>query len=360
MVVHYFDRSEGTGGYVVELARRFAGAHDLTIYAAGIRSPVPEGVRTVLVPALRGRAYATILTFPAALSLVRGRHDIVHAQGWVANSADVVTAHIVLGAWREAAERADVVSAAGERWLGGLVTRREAQFLRSKTRAVIAPSVQVRTDLKRLYGVKDGVHVVPHGFGPPQGNEFKPAARDRLKLPHDRFIALYVGDARKGLATSLGAIARTPGAHLAVLSGSPRDGYLARADELGLANRVHWLGHLADPASGYAAADVLVHPTIYDTFGLVVAEAMSHGLPVIVSRTAGVSELLEHGVSAWILDSPGEPETAEALQAVLQDPSLRYRLGNGGKAVAATRDWDRVARETLEVYQTALRDPVKP
>lgn len=98
LVVHYYDRAEGTGGYTVELATRLAAEHRVTIYAVGVPTPPPPGVRVVNVPALRGRSYSTILTFPLAFAAVRGRHDIVHVQGWNAFHADVVTTHIVLPA----------------------------------------------------------------------------------------------------------------------------------------------------------------------------------------------------------------------------------------------------------------------
>ena len=68
-VVHYYDTSEGTGGYVAKLLPRVARTHDVTLYVAGVRAPVPDGVRVVQVPALRGRAYATILSFPPPLAI---------------------------------------------------------------------------------------------------------------------------------------------------------------------------------------------------------------------------------------------------------------------------------------------------
>src|SRR5262245_60020804 len=146
MVVHYFDTSEGTGGYVVELVHRLASRHQVTLYTVEVRAPVPDGVRVVRVPALRAKTYLTILSFPAAFASVRGRHDLIHAQGWVAPSADVVTAHIVLGAWRAAAQRAGVRSPLGERLFGGIVTNREASLFR-RARAVIAPSRQGQSDI---------------------------------------------------------------------------------------------------------------------------------------------------------------------------------------------------------------------
>ena len=353
LVVHYYDRSEGTGGYVVELATRFAAEHRVTVYAAGVRTPVPEGVRVVHVPALRGRAYATILTFPAAFAAVRKRHDVVHAQGWVANQADVVTAHIVLGAWREKARAAGVRSAAGERWFGSIVTRREARLFGQNARHLIAPSRQVEMDVARLYGRTGPAHVIPHGFSTATPLP-KTTALSQLKLPVDRFIALYVGDARKGLLPALEATAVTPGVHLLVLSGSIAGPFLTRAGELGMADRLHWAGHLRDPAAAYSAADVLVHPTIYDTFGLVVAEAMGYGLPVIVSRAAGVSELIKHGESGWILETGSAAETATALAALARDSQVRQRLGEAGRQLAARRTWDDVAADTLSVYQAAI------
>jgi UDP-glucose:(heptosyl)LPS alpha-1,3-glucosyltransferase len=352
IVVHHYDLSEGTGGYAVELLTRVARHHDVTLYAASVRAPVPEGVRVVRVPALRGRAYATVLSFPAAFAAVRARHDLIHAQGWVAPRADVVTAHIVLAAWREAAAAARIVPPPGERLFGGFVEHRERR-LYQRARAVIAPSEKVKGELARCYDRGHGVTVVPHGFPAPRPVPSRVDARRRLGLPQDVFVVLYVGDPRKGLDRALRAIAFTERAHLLVVSRSARDPSERQGLGAGLGTRLHWAGPLDDPTPAYAAADVLVHPTIYDSFGLVVAEAMAAGLPVVVSRAAGVAELLEHGESAWILEPDGGADLGAALQALAADPALRDRLGRGGQARARRRSWDEVALETLAVYEQA-------
>ena len=355
MVVHYFDRSEGTGGYVVELLNRIAQQHQVTLYAAGIRAGVPLGVDIVHVPALRGRSYATILSFPAAFAAVRRRHDLVHSQGWVANHADVVTAHIVLAAWGEQARIAGVRTGRGERWLGGFVTRREAALYGnpSHSRFIIAPSRKAQDELASFYGRQQRVHVVPHGFPEAHTCSNRTEARRSLGLPEEPQMALYVGSAPKGLATAIEAVARaSTSIHLLVLSGSAAPHYLSLASRHGLDRRIHWLGHVADPRQAYAAADVLLHPTIYDTFGLVVAEAMAAGLPAIVSRTAGVTELIEHGVSGWLIDVSVQ-EARIALETVFGDARLRARLSAGALRVAQQRSWDDVARETMAIYHQA-------
>jgi len=354
MAVHYFDRSEGTGGYVVELLHRIAPHHQVTLYAAGVRTDVPPGVEVVHVPAFRGRAYVTILSFPTAFSSVRRHHDLVHAQGWVANQADVVTAHIVMAAWREQARSFGVHSSGGERWLGGFVTRREAALYRCphRSRFIIAPSRKVRDELMSFYGRQEQVHVIPHGFPAVRTFCTRAEARRSLGLPAEPPIALYIGDARKGLTTAIAAVSAASSVHLLVLSGSAPAHYLSLASRSGLGGRIHWIGHVADPRAAFAAADVLLHPTIYDSFGMVVSEAMAAGLPPIVSRTAGVTELIEHGVSGWLIGvSVGEARAA--LETLIGNAELRHRLADGAQQVAQHRSWDDVARETMAIYEKA-------
>jgi UDP-glucose:(heptosyl)LPS alpha-1,3-glucosyltransferase len=164
-------------------------------------------------------------------------------------------------------------------------------------------------------------------------------------------VALFVGDTRKGFAVALEAVRRTPAVHLAVVSRSPAPEALQGARAGGLDGRLHWIGPLADPAPAYAAADLLLHPTIYDSFGLVVAEAMAWGLPVIVTAAAGISELLEHERSGWIVRGDPVSGTSEALAALAENADRRRSLADAGRARAVARSWDAVARETLQVYE---------
>jgi glycosyltransferase involved in cell wall biosynthesis len=351
-VVHHYDPADGTGGYAVQLVTRLALRHSVTLYAAAVRGAVPDGVRWVRVPAFSGSAYAKILSFPLAFRAVRGRHDVVHAQGWVTGSADVVTSHIVLGAWRAAARTAGVSAPPGERLFGALVTRREAALLGRRARCVIAPSQRARVDIARCYGRSKGVAVIHHGFPARAALPTQRDARLRLGVPAHGFVALYAGDARKGFAAAATALMQAPGVRLLVASHSPRRPYLDLARRSGVEDRVCWPAVVDDIRTAYAAADVLFYPTIYDTFGMVVAEAMAFGIPVIVSPEAGIADLIEHGRSGWIL-APQSSDAARALLALRDDPALRGRLENGAREVASHRSWDDVARETEAVYLRA-------
>jgi UDP-glucose:(heptosyl)LPS alpha-1,3-glucosyltransferase len=342
-VVHRYDAGEGTGGYVTELLPRVARHHQVTLYAADVVTPPPPGVAVHRVPALRRPTTARILGFPLAFAAVRRRHDIVHAQGYVARSADVVTTHIVLAAWRAAAGPAGALSP-GERIAGPIVLAGERAIVR-RARRVIAPSAAARDDLARWYGRTVGVHVIPHGFTRRTGG---PRDRTTFDLPTDAFVALYVGDARKGLDPAIRAAAAA-GTWLLVASHSRPGRWRALAAELGVASRLRWAGPVADIAGAYAAADALIHPTIYDSFGLGVAEAMAAGLPVILSPQAGIAELVRDGENGLVARNAAE--THGALARLAADQALAARLGAAARRTAEQYTWDRTANATEAVYE---------
>jgi UDP-glucose:(heptosyl)LPS alpha-1,3-glucosyltransferase len=349
-VVHRFSATEGTGSYVVNLVQRMAGEHDITVYATDIDAEVPSGVDVVTVPALKSPAYGTILTFPRAFERVRRRHDIVHAQGWVAHHADVVTAHIVLRAWRRAAASTPGAMGKGERIFGAFVERLEEKLLRN-AKLVIAPSAKARDDIRVLYRAEDNVRVIHHGFPDPAGVERSSALRESLGIAPGKLMALYVGDARKGLELAITSLGSEPDFHLLVASGSQPSRYVALARRAGAGDRLHWLGHVADLGAVRPHCDVLLHPTIYDTFGLAVAEGMADGLPVIVSRNAGIVELVTHRESGWIIDSLTTGDITNALVQLAADTRFQSDIGKAAAEVARARSWDLVADETLRAYR---------
>lgn len=349
-VVHDYDTRDGHGRYAVELVARICRRHDVTVYAANFGTPVPDGVKLKRVPAVERPAHATILSFPAAFALVRGTHDLVHVQGWSAPSADVATAHIVLGAWRRAALEAAVYPGIGERLFGSLVEAFESSYYRRRAGTVLAPSRRVQADLAECYGRTERVTVIPHGFSPAPALD-KAESRSRFGLPADAFVALYVGDVRKGLDTAMRAVAAVPGVRLLVVSRSRLLRALEVARSLGIADRVWWVEGMPDTSYAYAASDVLLHPSIYDAFGLVVSEAMSYGVPPVVSSSTGVAELVEDRVSGWIVRAGVPDDSAAALRALREDPSLASRLGSNARSVAESRSWNVVAEETMAVYE---------
>lgn len=113
-------------------------------------------------------------------------------------------------------------------------------------------------------------------------------------------------------------------------------GYLASlqllAGELGVADRVRFLGNRDDVPEIMAALDVLVHcPTAPEPFGRAVAEAMAAGKPVVAARDGGIPELVEHEKTGLLVPSGDVPAYATALRRLLEDQPLRMRLGSAAR-----------------------------
>lgn len=141
-----------------------------------------------------------------------------------------------------------------------------------------------------------------------------------------------------------------------VLAGPDLDGHgesMRRlAVELGVASRTTFTGMLSGDAKSCALghAKLFVLPTHSENFGLVVAEALAHGVPVITTRAAPWKELLEADCGWWI--EGGEESVQETLEAALNQPqAVRSEMGARGRALVAARySWDRIGRDMKAVY----------
>jgi UDP-glucose:(heptosyl)LPS alpha-1,3-glucosyltransferase len=126
------------------------------------------------------------------------------------------------------------------------------------------------------------------------------------------------------------------------------------AQELGVSDRVVFAGPTNQVEKAYAAADAFVLPTPYDAFAMVVSEAMACALPVIVSREAGASELIEHGVNGLLLADASVPELARQMESLERDRPWAARLGCAARKSVESLTWDTVAHQTMGVYRELL------
>jgi glycosyltransferase involved in cell wall biosynthesis len=130
---------------------------------------------------------------------------------------------------------------------------------------------------------------------------------------------------------------------------------------LGLGATVEYLGKVEgeEKAAAYRAADLFVLPSFSENFGVVVAEALAYGLPVITSRATPWAELEAHACGWWI--DTGVKPLAEGLRAATcLDDAERRAMGARGRLLAQRYDWDRIATQTLGLYRWLLGDGVRP
>ncbi|HJZ93389.1 MAG TPA: glycosyltransferase family 4 protein [Gemmataceae bacterium] len=364
LVVHDYHRHGGHARYTAELATRFRRQHDVHVFANTVNDTDTAGITFHHVPAWRANALTTIVSFILpATARVRGGFDIVHAQGLCGLRQDVVTAHMCQPAWFAAADRYAGRPAWRKRVFRAVVSPLERLAFRPGAAArVIAPSARVRDDLAVHCRVRAGVRVVPHGtdteaFHPRNRAIWRNPVRAELGLDESDVVALYVGDLQKAMPAALQALALVPKVNLVAVSRTNPAPYTAQASATGVANRVWFVPPTPAVARYYAAADLFVFPSYYDTFGLVVTEAMASGLAVVTSRSAGAADFVEDGVNGWLTADPWDPTAiAAALRALVEDPDRRARMGAAARKAVEDYTWDRVAERTLAVYREVLTE----
>ena len=123
----------------------------------------------------------------------------------------------------------------------------------------------------------------------------------------------------------------------AVIVGDGADGATLRelAISRGLEDQVHWVGRVdyEELGSYYRACDVFVFPTLEDTWGVVVLEAMAFGKPILCSKHAGSKELIFDGENGYIFDPRHPHELAELMAKFIREPGLGEKLGAKAKQV---------------------------
>lgn len=182
----------------------------------------------------------------------------------------------------------------------------------------------------------------------------------------DRFSLLFCGrlngpHEQKGIDVLLKSLPLVLRHHDTVLNiigtGARLEQYRALADELNVSRYVNFLGlleHDRMPAY-YAQADLFVLPSRRESFGLVLAEAMACGVPVVATTAGAIPEVVEDGVTG-LLVPPDDPEAlAQAITSLLSDPDRMKAMGTRGKArVEKHFTWDKVAERMIEGYHKVL------
>ncbi len=244
----------------------------------------------------------------------------------------------------------------------------ERRLLRDVDMTVAATSLD-RDQMVQHYAADPArIRVIPAGV---DTELFRPrdqaAARADLGLPADQTLLLCVGrmEPLKGIDALVRALAlrhnRLP--HLRstlgalLVGGAPEDtptGWngeqrrlAALRDEQGVAQAVIFAG--AQPHARlrdyYAAADIFVMPSHYESFGLAALEAMACGTPVVASGVGGLTTIIEHNHSGLLAPPDDPPALADQIERLLREPELRARLRAGGLQRAAAYSWQQVAAQ---------------
>lgn len=228
--------------------------------------------------------------------------------------------------------------------------------------AVIAPSESV-AGLLRERGVETPVHVIPTGIdtaalGQGDGTRFR---RER-GIPEDAVVIGHVGRLAQEknlsfLAEAVAvAIGDRPSAWFVVVGDGPESAAMQRiVREHGAEGRLLMTGKLTGDylCDAYAAMDLFAFASQSETQGMVLAEAMAAGLPVIALDGPGVRDVVRDGVNGRLLPAAAPvADMTRALQEALTDAALRTRWAGGARETAPRFDRSRCADEVMALYQS--------
>ncbi len=140
---------------------------------------------------------------------------------------------------------------------------------------------------------------------------------------------------------------------LIVGDGSERGSLETLVQELGLGEKVYFAGRVDYSKVHYFnnIMDVYSALSLYDSFGVAVVEAESCGKPVVVSNVGGLPEVVENGVTGFVVEQKNAEAAAEKLEKLILDPELRKSMGNAGRErVLKLYDWNANVAQMMEIY----------
>lgn len=224
--------------------------------------------------------------------------------------------------------------------------------------ALIATSAQEYENIRQL-GFRQPIAVIPNGVELDVPLE---SDTDRVEAGRNVRTLLFLSRVhpKKGLLNLVHAWRKVSASGWRLcIAGPDEDGHLAEvmalADQLGVAETVEYLGEVdgARKSEIYRDADLFVLPTFSENFGVVIAEALAHGVPAITTRGAPWSDLETYRCGWWIDISIDSLVQTLRLAVSLSDEERRA-MGLRGREYVKRYDWDSIARQTIEVYHWVL------
>ncbi|MBI4042262.1 MAG: glycosyltransferase family 4 protein [Deltaproteobacteria bacterium] len=239
------------------------------------------------------------------------------------------------------------------------------QLASNGTKYVIANSERGKRELVEHYGIDpEKVVVIYNGvdrthFCPLEEPEEKERVRKSLSLPLDRPLLLFVGSGfeRKGLDFAIHALSslRHLSPLLVVIGRGSCSSYFHLAHSLGVSKEVLFVEPSRDVVQWYQAADLFLLPSIYEPFSNACLEAMSSGIPVVISSDSGAAEVVREGVNGILLEEISDiPALGGAVERGLALDGKVLRSHNDQILTRFT--WEENLSKTISIYERILSE----
>jgi len=356
---------------------------------AGPEAPVPKNALHQYAPAFAewmcrfvdedSRKATRALPPHNSQPAIPGAYDVIHANYWlsglVAESLRACWGVKFVMTFHTLAELKNQIAEREQERESELRLRSECHLCSAADRITANTSVE-KMQLVRFYGAGSSrIRIVPPGV---DLSRFRPIeqsyAKSAIGIPPQHRMILFTGriERLKGIDALFRAMALLKASRpgwdwgnlcAAVIGGDPSEAgqreneEMARLhelrSELGLNDLVTFLGARDQDALQYyyAAAEMLVMPSHYESFGMVALEAMACGTPVIASDVGGLSVLVQHNKTGLRVKVNDPAELASAIEKLMDDDVLRRRMGHAASCYAEDYSWQKVVDKLLSVYR---------
>jgi len=361
----------GAEGFAAELTERIArnGAYDMHVFANTWQALSPR-ITFHRVPVIRFPRYMTTPSFAyfAEREISRTPFDLIHTHDRIF-TADLYTLHgIPHRVWARDIRKKRYLSLFDRTTL----CVEKKMITGGRCRRFLAVSRHTQSIFLREYPMDPRRVPVIHpgitmGDEPPGRKEDRRlAVRHRYGIAPEEVLVLFVSmnfDI-KGLDAVIAGLGqllrRNPSAPFKLLIAGKGDEarYRRLARELGVADRVVFTGEVdRDTLQGiYAAGDLYAMLSKFDTFGLVVLEAMAASLPVLVSTNVGAKDLVTEGVNGFVLENTADTEAIADRLAVLFDGPTRAVMAEAALETARRYSWEDTTKKVEAIYAELLHD----
>lgn len=318
------------------------------------------------VPIIRFPRFLRPLSFAwfASRMIWREKFDLVHSHEWIPRG-DIFSVHAVPHAgWiREVRKKRpslfDRARIAVER--KAIMNGGASCFFPVSSIAIEAFHREYATLPGQWQALAPGVDVAR--FATPDSAVCRAEIRERYGIGASDILLLFVGMnfEVKGLDTIIKALAKARTSRpdvnirLLVVGRGDENKFSKFAQTLGIGNAVTFTGmQLGCLERYYRAADMFIMLSKFDTFGMVVLEAMAASLPVIVSPNVGAKDLVEEGINGFVLPALQDVDAAANRIIQLVDAEQRHVMGAVAAQTASLHDWERLAEKMKLYYQETL------
>ncbi len=230
---------------------------------------------------------------------------------------------------------------------------------------IIAISDMIKNDIIKYHNIEpEKIDVVYNGvdlnrFNPDNKNRYRKAMREKLSLGEE-LVILYISNnfRLKGLhalVKSLGELKKSGKDFKALIIGRGNEAqYRQLAKKIGCLDNLIFLGHVGEIEKYYAASDLYVHPTFYDSCSLVTTESLASGLPVITTVYDGASGIMEEGKDGFVMEDPKDHKALAGKMALFFDDEFRQKTSIAARKKAEKYPAEKNCEEILEIYKEVV------